>query len=189
MRRLTTKSPSLENPEPCVRRKPCHPRNSPPFGESSCLARVCPFAKSRRVSPPPFSSHRVRHRLMRRLTTKSPSLENPEPRVRRKPCQARNSPPFGGSSCSCLPLRKIPTRFPAPIFIPPREASPRKPTDDKVALSRKFRAACPPQTVPGSKFAAFWRIFVPGSCLPLRKIPTRFPGSTFIPLGCGPHRL
>ncbi|SPE43155.1 hypothetical protein SBA3_830006 [Candidatus Sulfopaludibacter sp. SbA3] len=33
---------TLENPEPCVRRKPCQARNSPPFGESSCLTRVCP---------------------------------------------------------------------------------------------------------------------------------------------------
>jgi len=29
--------------------------------------------------------------------------------------------------------------------------------------------------VPGSKFAAFWRIFVPGSSLPLRETPTRSP--------------
>jgi len=41
-------------------------------------------------------------------------------------------------------------------------------------LSRKPRAERPPQTVPGSKFAAFWRIFVHGSSLPLREIPTRF---------------
>jgi len=38
------------------------------------------------------------------------------------------------------------------------------------------------KSVPGSKFAAFWRIFVPGSNLPLREIPTRFP-SIFIPPG------
>jgi len=31
------------------------------------------------------------------------------------------------------------------------------------------------KSVPGSKFAAFWRIFVPGSNLPLREIPTRCP--------------
>jgi len=33
------------------------------------------------------------------------------------------------------------------------------------------------KSVPGSKFAAFWRIFVPGSSLPLRETPTRFPHS------------
>jgi len=29
------------------------------------------------------------------------------------------------------------------------------------------------KSVPGSKFAAFWRIFVPGSNLPLRETPPR----------------
>jgi len=39
-----------------------------------------------------------------------------------------------------------------------------------------------PQTVPGSKLAAFWRIFVPGSSLPLREMPTSFP-TILIPPG------
>jgi len=40
--------------------------------------------------------------------------------------------------------------------------------------------------VPGSKFAAFWRIFVPGSSLPLYEIPARFPPTTFIRVGEAP---
>jgi len=48
-RPTVTAFPLSKMPEPCVRRKPCQARNSPLFGESSCLARVCPFAKFRRV--------------------------------------------------------------------------------------------------------------------------------------------
>ncbi|SPE30428.1 hypothetical protein SBA3_1660001 [Candidatus Sulfopaludibacter sp. SbA3] len=43
--------------------------------------------------------------------------------------------------------------------------------------------------MPGSKFAAFWRIFVPGSNLPLCEIPTRSPTILIPPGGtvCSGH--
>jgi len=47
------KSPS-KIPSRVSAANPCQARNSPPFGESSCLARICPFAKSRRVCPAIF---------------------------------------------------------------------------------------------------------------------------------------
>jgi len=70
------------------------------------------------------------------------------------PCQARNSPPFGESSC----LARI-----CPCAIPRR------------VPPFSFPSLPPAGTPTGSKFAAFWRIFVPGSNLPLREIPTRSP--------------
>jgi len=59
-----------ESPSRVSAANPCQARNSPPFGESSCLARICPFAKSRRVFQP-FSSCRVSLRLISRLSRKS----------------------------------------------------------------------------------------------------------------------
>jgi len=44
------------------------------------------------------------------------------------------------------------------------------------------------KSVPGSKFAAFWRIFVPGSNLPLGEIPTRSP-TILIPPGVPPSKI
>jgi len=50
------------------------------FGESSCLARICPFAKSRRVFQP-FSSRRVSLRLISRLSRKSRAAAPPQTRA------------------------------------------------------------------------------------------------------------
>jgi len=107
---------------------PCQARNSPPFGESSCLARICPCAKSRRVCPAIFTP------IVARCRGPPNTLENPVPATRspalptpifipivaraRAPQQARNSPPFGESPCLAriCPFAK-PRRVP-PIFIP-----------------------------------------------------------------------
>jgi len=146
---------TLENPEPGVRRKslppskfpsrvsaanPCQARNSPSFGESSCLARICPFAKSRRVFQP-FSSRRASLRLISRLSRKSRAAAPPQTRAtlenlahfhtHRCPRAGplTGSPPFGDSPCLArvCPFTKSRRVFPGPIFIPPGEASPHEP--------------------------------------------------------------
>jgi len=127
---------------------PCQGRNSPPFGESSCLARVCPLTKSRRVFPAMFTP------------PGEPSPHGPTPSkipsrcARRKPCQARNSPPFGESSClarvcPCAKPRRVP-----PFSYP---SLPARGHPNRLEIRR------------------LWRIFVPGSNLPLCEISTRFP--------------
>jgi len=154
---------TLENPEPGVRRKslppskfpsrvsaanPCQARNSPSFGESSCLARICPFAKSRRVFHP-FSSRRVSLRLISRLSRESRAAAPPQTRATLENLLHFHSHPRKSRLFPSLP------------------AAAGTPT--------------------GSKFAVFWRIFVPGSSLPLREIPTRFPA--IIPPGePSPHQ-
>jgi len=58
----------------------------------------------------------------------------------------------------------------------------REPAANPLPPSRIPSRCARRKSVPGSKFAVFWRIFVPGSNLPLREIPTRFP-AIFIPPG------
>jgi len=85
-----------------------------------------------------------------------PSFENPEP-VRTPQTRAR------------LGIRRLLANLRAWLeFAPARnpEASP-----PHFHTHRCPRAG----TLTGSKFAAFWRIFVPGSNLPLRETPTRSP--------------
>jgi len=71
-----------------------------------------------------------------------------------------------------VPPSKIPSRVSAanPSTLQnPKPCARRKPVPPSKIPSRCVRR----KSVPGSKFAAFWRIFVPGSNLPLRETPAR----------------
>jgi len=56
IRCLSRKCPPSKIPSRVSAANPCQARNSPSFGESSCLARICPCAKPQRVRPFSFPS-------------------------------------------------------------------------------------------------------------------------------------
>jgi len=97
------------------------------------------------------------------------TLENP------KPCARRKSVPgskFAAFWRIFVPGSNLPLRNPDPLpsfSYPSLLASgpPNRLENPEPRVRRK--------SVPGSKFAVLWRIFVPGSNLPHREIPTRFP--------------
>jgi len=130
------------------------------FGESSCLARICPCAKPRRV-PPIFIPIFARVRAPQQARNSSPFGESsclaricPFAKPRRvppifmpiaarvrAPQQARNSPPFGESSClpriCCFAKSRR-------VFQP--FSSPGVSLRFISRLSRKTRAAASPKT-------------------------------------------